>query len=156
MLRRLNILVLAALLIHVGQATAEGLAVPEGCKLADDDPLRAEVNRAMKEGTEFEERQRAALEDKVTRLGRARGWSKAQEREYLKAAIMTGINGAWAQTLSVVATFVRVCEEQTDGNQRVEAVRLFRELYLVEERQWQSIHEAVDREIAASGSGSTN
>jgi hypothetical protein len=51
--------------------------------------------------------------------------------------------------LTVGAAFIRVCEERTDGSQRAEAVRLFRELYAVEEKQWQSIHESVDKELAA-------
>ncbi|MGH8632010.1 MAG: hypothetical protein ACREU7_14780 [Burkholderiales bacterium] len=110
--------------------------------------MRVEVNRMMREGAEFEERQKAELEDKVSQLGRAKRWSKSQEAEYLKTVIVAGVNDTWAQTLSVVAAFIRVCEEQTDGNQRMEAVRLFRELYIVEEKQWRSIHDAVDVEIA--------
>lgn len=146
-----RILVLAGLLCQATLCAGGERAVPEGCKLAADDPLRAEVNRMMRDGAAFEDEQRAALVQKVSRLGQARGWSKGQEADYLKTVITAGINGTWAQTLSVVAAFIRVCEEQSDGNQRAEAVRLFRELYVVEEKQWRSIHDAVDREIAEAG-----
>ena len=40
-----------------------------GCRLAANDPLRAEVEQMMRDGAAFEERQRLALEDKVRRLG---------------------------------------------------------------------------------------
>jgi hypothetical protein len=45
---------------------------------------------------------------------------------------------------------MRVCE-QSAGNQRAEAVRLFRELYALDEKQWQSMHQRVDKEIASDG-----
>jgi hypothetical protein len=146
-----RILLLAGLLTQAGLCNAAERAVPDGCRLAADDPLRLEVNRLMREGAAFEEEQRAALLQKVSRLGQARGWSKTEEADYLKSVIAAGVSGSWAQTLSVVAAFIRVCEEKSDGNQRAEAVRLFRELYVVEEQQWRSIHDAVDRETAAAG-----
>jgi hypothetical protein len=145
-----RILALAGLLCQATLCAGGDKVVPDGCRLAADDPLRVEVNRMMREGAAFEEEQRAALVQKVSRLGQVRGWSKREEADYLKTVIAAGINGTWAQTLSVVAAFIRVCEEQNDGRQRAEAVRLFRELYVVEEKQWRSIHRAVDREIAGT------
>jgi hypothetical protein len=156
MLRNLNAVLVAAVLCHASVTLAAGQVTPEGCRLADDDPLRVEVNRMMKDGIEFEEQQKAALEDKVGRLGQARGWSKSQESDFMRKVVFAGNNESWEQTLAVVAAFVRVCEEQADGNQRAEAIRLFRELYAVEAKQWQSIHDAVDREIAATKQESEN
>lgn len=132
------------------QLSAAEHSIPAGCRLADDDPLRAEVNSAMKAGAEFESRQSAALQGKVGQLGRARGWSTAEEDVYLRKVVLVGNAESWDQTLTVAAALIRVCEEQNDGNQRAEAVRLFRELYAVEERQWRSIHESVDKELAAA------
>jgi len=142
-------LVVALLLLCVAQRVAAEETRLPGCRLAADDPLRAEVDRMMKQGDEFEQQQRMALEEKVNVLARARGWSKRNEQEYLIAVLREGAREAWDPSLVVAAAFMRVCE-QSAGNQRTEAVRLFRELYVLEERQWQSMHERVDREIAFS------
>ncbi|HWQ40354.1 MAG TPA: hypothetical protein VNM24_17380 [Burkholderiales bacterium] len=144
------VVVLLTLLFFPGIAASAEAAIAAGCRLAADDPLRAEVNRVMREGTEFELQQKAALQDKVSRLGQARGWTKAEEDAYLKKVVFVGNNESWDQTLELVAAFVRVCEEQNDGNQRAEAVRLFREMYLIEEKQWRAIHDRVDRELDAA------
>jgi hypothetical protein len=152
MLRRPGTLVLvAAALRHYATLSigAEETA-PTGCRLAADDPLRAEVNRMMKQGEEFEQQQRLALEEKVNLLARTRGWSKRDEHEYLVAVLRDGARETWDPTLAVAATFMRVCE-QSAGNQRAEAVRLFRELYVLEEKQWQSMHQRLDEEIASAG-----
>lgn len=146
--------VLFTLFFAPGISMSAETAIPAGCRLAADDPLRAEVNRVMREGTEFELRQKAALQDKVSRLGQAKGWTKAEEDAYLKKVVFVGNNESWDQTLELVAAFVRVCEEQNDGNQRAEAVRLFREMYLVEEKQWRAIHDRVDRELDAANGNS--
>jgi hypothetical protein len=140
--------IVVLLLQPFGVPVATGEGMPPGCRLEDDDPLRAEVNRMMAEGAEFELRQKAALREKVSRLGRARGWSQAEEDAYLKAVVMRGNDQAWGQTLEVAAAFMRVCQEQTDGSQRAEAVRLFRQLYDVEEKQWRWIQDSVERDIA--------
>jgi len=148
--RHLSASILAvAVVLNAHVSLAERL-IPAGCRLADDDPLRAEVNSVMKAGADFEARQRAALEDKVGLLGRSRGWSKAQEDAYLRKVVLVGNSESWDRMLTVAAAFIRVCEE-SDGNQRVEAVRLFRELYAVEASQWRSIHESVDKDLAATG-----
>jgi hypothetical protein len=152
MLRRPETLVfIAAVLLHYAAFSmgAED-AAPPGCRLTADDPLRAEVDRMMKQGAEFEHQQRLALEEKVTLLARTRGWSKRDEHEYLVAVLSDGVRETWDPTLAVAAAFMRVCE-QSAGNQRAEAVLLFRELYVLEERQWQSMHQRVDKEIASPG-----
>ena len=123
---------------------------PQGCRLAADDPLRAEVDRMMKQGEEFEQQQKLALEVKINLLARARGWNKRDEHEYLVAVLRDGVRETWDPTLAVAGAFMRVCE-QSAGNQRSEAVRLFRELYVLEEKQWHSMHQRVDKEIASAG-----
>jgi len=128
---------------------------PPGCRLAADDPLRAEVDQMMKQGEEYEQQQKMALEAKVGLLARARGWSKREEHEYLVAVMRDGVRETWDPTLAVASAFMRICE-QSAGNQRAEAVRLFRELYALDERQWQSIHQRVDREIASAGQEQKN
>ena len=152
MLRRPGTLVfIAAALLHFAALSiAAEEDAPPGCRLTADDPLRAEVNRMMKQGEEFEQQQKLALEDKVNLLARARGWSKRDEQEYLVAVLRDGVRETWDPTLVVAAAFMRVCE-QSAGNQRAEAVRLFREFYVLEEKQWQSMHQRVDKEIASAG-----
>lgn len=152
MLRRPGTLVfIAAALLHCPALAigAEEIA-PSGCRLAADDPLRAEVDRMMKQGEEFEQQQKLALEEKVNLLARARGWSKRDEHEYLVAVLRDGVRETWDSSLAVAGAFMRVCE-QSAGNQRAEAVRLFRELYVLDEKQWQSMHQRVDKEIASAG-----
>jgi len=143
------LLIIAAALLHCTTLSigAEEIA-PTGCRLAADDPLRAEVNRMMRQGEAFEQQQKLALEEKVNLLARARGWSKRDEHEYLVAVLRGGVRETWDPTLAVAATFMRICA-QSAGNQRAEAVRLFRELYVLEEKQWQSMHQKVDKEIAS-------
>lgn len=151
MLRPRTLVLIAAALLHCAAlplAAEEGF--PSGCRLSADDPLRAEVDRMMKQGEEFEQQQKLALEEKVNLLARARGWSKRDEHEYLVAVLRAGIRETWDPTLAVAATFMRICE-QSAGNQRAEAVRVFREFYVLEEKQWQSMHQRVDREIAEAG-----
>lgn len=151
MLRRPETLALiAAALLHYAAFSigAEEIA-SQGCRLAADDPLRAEVDRMMNQGAAFEQQQRLALEQKVNLLARARGWSKTDEHEYLVSVLRGGVRETWDPTLAVAAAFMRVCE-QSAGNQRTEAVRLFRELYVLEEKQWQSMHQKVDKEIASA------
>ena len=148
--RLLYAFILAVAVVSSTQISVAEEPIPAGCKLADDDPLRAEVNSVMQAGADFEAQQRATLEDKVTLLARARGWNKAEEDAYLRRAVLVGNNESWDRMLTVAAAFIRVCEEQNDGNQRAEAVRLFRELYAVEEKQWRSIHESVDKDLAAA------
>jgi hypothetical protein len=153
MLRRPGTLVLVAVaLFHYAALSiaAEEETAPPGCRLAADDPLRAEVNRMMKQGEEFEQQQKLALEEKVNLLAQARGWNKRDEHEYLVAVLRDGVRETWDPTLVVAAAFMRVCE-QSAGNQRAEAVRLFREFYVLEEKQWQSMHQRVDKEIASAG-----
>jgi hypothetical protein len=152
MLRRPEALVfIAAALLHYAAPSigAEEIS-PQGCRLAAVDPLRTEVDRMMKRGEEFEQQQRLALEEKVNLLARARGWSKRDEHEYLVAVLRGGVRETWDPTLAVAAAFMRVCE-QSAGNQRAEAVLLFREFYVLEEKQWQSMHQRVDEEIASAG-----
>ena len=152
MLGRPGMLVfIAAALLHCAAFSfgAEEIA-PPGCRLAADDPLRVEVDRMMKHGEEFEHQQRLALEEKVNLLARTRGWSKRDEHEYLVAVMRDGVQETWNPTLAVAAAFMRVCE-QSAGNQRAEAVLLFREFYVLEEKQWQSMHQRVDEEIASAG-----
>jgi hypothetical protein len=152
MLHRPGMMVfIAAALLHCATLSigAEEIA-PPGCRLATDDPLRTEVDRMMKRGEEFEQQQRLALEEKVNLLARARGWSKRDEHEYLVAVMREGIQETWNPTLAVAAAFMRICE-QSAGNQRAEAVHLFREFYVLEEKQWQSMHQRVDKEIASAG-----
>jgi hypothetical protein len=152
MLRRPGTLVfIAAALLHYATLSigAEETA-PPGCRLAADDPLRAEVDRMMKQGDEFEQQQKVALEEKVGLLARARGWSKRDEHEYLVAVLREGVRETWNPTLAVAAALMRICEVSA-GNQRAEAVRLFREFYVLEEKQWQSMHQRVDKEIASAG-----
>jgi|SRR5882762_1403368 len=152
MLRRPGTLVFiaAALLHYAALSIGAEENSPPGCRLTADDPLRADVDRMMKQGEEFEQQQRLALEEKVNLLARARGWSKRDEHEYLVDVLRDGVRETWDPTLAVAATFMRVCE-QSAGNQRTEAVRLFRELYVLEEKQWQSMHQRVDKEIASAG-----
>ena len=140
----------AALLQYAAFSIGAEDISPSGCRLAADDPLRAEVDRMMKQGEEFEQQQKLALEEKVGLLARARGWSKRAEHEYLVAVMRDGVRETWDPTLAVAGAFMRVCE-QSAGNQRAEAVRLFRELYVLDEKQWQSMHQRVDKEIASAG-----
>jgi hypothetical protein len=105
----------------------------------------------MQEGAAFEERQRLALEEKVHLLGRSRGWTKSDEDAYLQRLLTAAVSGRWDQTLAVAAAFIQVCEEQSDGNQRADAVQLFREFYVVEERQWREMHEQIDRDLIEAG-----
>jgi|SRR6185503_5800212 len=146
-----TLVLLTAVMLHcaVLSIAAEG-ATPDGCRLAADDPLRAEVDRMMKQGEEFEQQQKLALEEKVNLLARARGWSKREEHEHLVAVLRAGVEENWNPTLVVAATFMKICE-QSAGNQRAEAVRLFREFYVLEQKQWQSMHQRVDKEIAEAG-----
>jgi hypothetical protein len=151
MFRRGTLVFIAAALLHYATLSigAEEIT-PPGCRLAADDPLRAEVDRMMKQGAEFEKQQRLALEEKANLLARARDWSKRDEHEYLVAVMRDGFRENWDPTLAVAAAFMKVCE-QSAGNQRVEAVRLFRELYVLEAKQWQSMHKKVDEEMASAG-----
>jgi len=151
MLRRPGTLafIATALLHYAALSIGAEEVTPPGCRLATDDPLRAEVDRMMKQGEEFEQQQRLALEEKVNLLARNKGWSKRDEHEYLVAVLRNGVREAWDPTLVVAAAFMRVCE-QSAGNQRAEAVRLFRELYVLEEKQWQSMRQRVDKEIASA------
>lgn len=142
---------IAATLLYCGvHGSAAEENTPDGCRLAADDPLRAEVDQLMKQGEAFEQQQKLALEEKVNLLARTRGWSKRDEHEYLVAVMRDGVQENWNPTLVVAATFIKICE-QSAGNQRAEAVRVFREFYVLEEKQWQSMHQRVDREIAAGG-----
>lgn len=141
---------LVLLLQPFGVAVAAAEGMPPGCRLGDDDPLRADVNQMMTEGAQFELRQKAALREKVSRLGRARGWSQTEEDAYLRTVVMRGNDQAWGKTLEVAAAFMQVCQEQADGSQRAEAVRLFRQLYGVEEQQWRLIQQSVERDISAA------
>lgn len=152
MLRRAGGLafIAAALLQYAALSIGAEEIAPPGCRLTADDPLRAEVDRMMKQGEEFEQQQKLALEEKVNLLARTRGWTKRDEHEYLVAVMRDGAQETWDPTLVVAAAFMRVCE-QSAGNQRAEAVRLFRELYVLEEKQWQSMHQRVDKEIASAG-----
>jgi len=143
------VLVAAALLHYAATSIGAEEITPAGCRLAADDPLRADVNRMMKQGEEFEQQQKLALEEKVNLLARARGWNKRDEHEYLVTVLRGGVRETWDPTLVVAATFMRICE-QSAGNQRAEAVRLFRELYVLEEKQWQSMHQRVDKAIASA------
>ena len=140
---------IAAALLHYAAPSigVEEISLP-GCRLAADDPLRAEVDRMMKQGEDFEQQQKLVLEEKVTRLARARGWTKRDEHEYLVAVLRDGVRETWDPTLAIAAAFMRVCEKSA-GDQRAEAVRLFRELYVLDENQWQLMHQRVDKEIAA-------
>ena len=149
--RTATLVVIAAVLLHCAVLSiAAEEATTDGCRLSADDPLRAEVDRMMKQGEAFEQQQKLALEEKVNLLAQARGWSKRDEHEYLVAVMRDGVEGNWNPNLVVAATFMRVCE-QSAGNQRAEAVRLFREFYVLEENQWRSMHQRVDREIAEAG-----
>ncbi len=153
MLRGLGMMVfIAAALLHYAAFSmgAEEETAPPGCRLTTDDPLRAEVERMMKQGEEFEQQQRVALEEKVNLLAQTRGWNKRDEHEYLVAVMRDGVRETWDPTLAVAAAFMRICE-QSAGNQRAEAVRLFREFYVLEEKQWQSMHQRVDKEIVSAG-----
>ena len=151
MLRSVTLVLVAAALLHCAAfSIGDEEVAPAGCRLAADDPLRAEVNRMMRQGEEFERQQKLALEAKVNLLAQARGWSKRDEHEYLVAVLRGGVRETWDPTLAVAATFMRTCA-QSAGNQREEAVRLFRELYVLEEKQWQSMHQKVDKEIASDG-----
>ena len=148
MLDRAAILILiAAALLHCAVYSFAAEDTSDGCRLAADDPLRAEVDRLMKQGEVFEQQQKLALEAKVNLLARTRGWTKRDEHEYLVAVMRDGIQENLNPTLVVAATFMKICE-QSAGNQREEAVRLFRELYVLDERRWQSMHQRVDKEIA--------
>ncbi len=142
---------IAAALLHYAALSigAEEIS-PQGCRLATDDPLRVEVDRLMKQGEEFEQQQKLALEEKVNLLARAKGWSKRDEHEYLVAVLRAGVRETWDPTLAVAAAFMGICERSA-GNQRAEAVRVFREFYVLEEKQWQSMHQRVDKEIASAG-----
>jgi hypothetical protein len=140
--------VLSLLLCALAPAFAAERNLTPGCRLAANDPLRAEIDQMMREGAAYEEQQRLTLEEKVRQLGRTRGWTKAEEDHYLQRLVAGGINASFDQTLAVAAAFIQICEEQTDGYQRSDAVRLFREFYVVEERQWQSLHQLIDSEIA--------
>ena len=146
---RLRVVAVVSLLLCALPAAfaAERNPTP-GCRLAANDPLRAEIDQMMRAGAAYEEQQRLLLEDKVRQLGRTRGWTRAEEDHYLQRMVAGGINASWDQTLAVAAAFIQICEEQTDGYQRSAAVRLFREFYVVEERQWQSLHQMIDREMA--------
>jgi hypothetical protein len=152
MLRRPGTLVFiaAALIYYAALSIGAEEISPQGCRLTADDPLRAEVDRMMKQGEEFEQQQKLALEEKVNLLARARGWNKRDEHEYLVAVLRDGVRETWDPSVAVAAAFMRVCE-QSAGNQREEAVRLFRELYVLDEKQWQSMHQRVDDEIASDG-----
>ncbi|MGQ0577936.1 MAG: hypothetical protein ACT4PQ_03385 [Betaproteobacteria bacterium] len=140
----------AALLYGAALSIAAEEHAPPGCRLAADDPLRAEVDQMMKQGEEYEQQQKKALEEKVGLLARARGWNKKDEHEYMVAVMRDGVRETWNPTLAVASAFMRICE-QSAGNQRAEAVRLFRELYALDERQWQLIHQRVDWEITSAG-----
>lgn len=151
---RLGAIAAISLLLHgLPAAVAAERNLTPGCRLAANDPLRAEIDQMMRAGAAYEEEQRLSLEEKVRALGRARGWSKVEEDRYLHQLVADGINATWDQTLAVAAAFIQICEEQTDGHQRSDAVRLFREFYVVEERQWRDLHETIDREIAGTGQG---
>lgn len=145
-----SVLIAVALLHCAVLSIAMAEDTPDGCRLAADDPLRAEVDQMMKQGEEYEQQQKLALEVKVGLLARARGWNKREEHEYMVAVMRDGVRETWNPTLAVAAAFVKICEKSA-GNQREEAVRLFRELYALDEKQWQLIHQRVDREIASSG-----
>ena len=156
MLRLGTLVLIAAALVHYAALSiADEEDPPPGCRLAADDPLRAEVDQMMKQGEEYEQQQKLALEEKVGLLARARGWNKRDEHEYMVAVMRDGVRETWNPTLAVASAFMRICE-QSAGNQRAEAVRLFRELYALDERQWQSIHQLVDREIAEGGQAPKN
>ena len=156
MLRSVTLVLVAAALLHCAAfSIGDEEVAPPGCRLAADDPLRAEVDQMMKQGEEYEQQQKRALEEKVGLLARARGWSKREKHEYLVAVIRDGVRETWNPTLAVASAFMRICERSA-GNQRAEAVRLFRELYVLDERQWQSIHQRVDREIASVGQEQKN
>jgi len=147
---RMLVFVAAALLHYAAFSIGDEKVEPAGCRLAADDPLRAEVDQMMKQGEEYEQQQKLALEEKVGLLARARGWNKRDEHEYIVTVMRDGVRETWNPTLAVASAFMRICE-QSAGNQRAEAVRLFRELYALDERQWQLIHQQVDREIASAG-----
>ena len=150
MLRLGTLVLIAAALVHYAALSiADGEDPPPGCRLAADDPLRAEVDQMMKQGEEYEQQQKRALEEKVGLLARARGWNKRDEHEYMVTVMRDGVRETWNPTLAVASAFMKICE-QSAGNQRAEAVRLFRELYVLDEMQWQSIHQRVDREIASA------
>ena len=150
MLRSVTLVLVAAALLHCAALSiADEEDPPPGCRLAADDPLRAEVDQMMKQGEEYEQQQKKALEDKIGLLARARGWNKRDEHEYMVAVMRDGVRETWNPTLAVASAFMKICE-QSAGNQRAEAVRLFRELYVLDEMQWQSIHQRVDKEIAAA------
>ena len=151
MLRSVTLVLVAAALLHCAALSiADEKDPPPGCRLAADDPLRAEVDQMMKQGEEYEQQQKKALEDKIGLLARARGWNKRDEHEYMVAVMRDGVRETWNPTLAVASAFMKICE-QSAGNQRAEAVRLFRELYVLEEKQWQSMHQKVDKEIASDG-----
>src|SRR5258708_10514976 len=139
------VLVAAALLHYATLSIGSEETAPPGCRLTADDPLRTEVDRMMKRGEEFEQQQRLALEEKVNLLARTRGWSKRDEHEYLVAVLRDGVRETWDPTLAVAAAFMRVCE-QSAGNQRSEAVRLFREFYVLQETQWRWMHHRCDKD----------
>ena len=156
MLRSATMVLVAAALLHCADLSiADEEDPPPGCRLAADDPLRAEVDQMMKQGEEYEQQQKLALEEKVGLLARTRGWNKRDEHEYMVAVMRDGVRETWNSTLAVASAFMRICE-QSAGNQRAEAVRLFRELYVLDEMQWQSIHQRVDREIASAGQEQKN
>ena len=156
MLRSATLVLVAAALLHCAALSiADEEGPPTGCRLAADDPLRAEVDQMMKQGEEYEQQQKLALEEKVGLLARTRGWNKRDEHEYMVAVMRDGVRETWNPTLAVASAFMRICE-QSAGNQRAEAVRLFRELYVLDEMQWQSIHQRVDREIASVGQEQKN
>lgn len=140
--------VVSLLLYGLSAAFAAERNLIPGCRLAANDPLRVEIDQMMREGAAYEEQQRLSLEKKVRELGRARGWTRVEEDRYFQRLVADGINASWDQTLAVAAAFIQICEEQTDGYQRSDAVRLFREFYVVEEHQWRGLHEKIDGEIA--------
>jgi hypothetical protein len=142
-------ILLGTLVGPAGLALAEDQPDPDGCRLSQDDPLRGEVNRLMREGDELEREQLSALQGKVLQLGQALGWSKGQEDQYLNDIVIAGLQESWTPTLDLVAQFIAVCEGGSDGMQRRKAVDLFRALYLVQAKQWYELHARIDREIAA-------
>ena len=149
--RQTTLVLIATALLHCAVLSiAAEKNTPDGCRLAADDPLRAEVDQMMKQGEEFEQQQKLALEEKVGLLAQARGWTKRDEHEYLVTVLREGVQENWNPTLVVAATFMNICE-QSAGNQRAEAVRVFREFYVLEQKQWLSMHQRVDKDIAEAG-----
>lgn len=149
--RPARLLALALALFSLAAAAGPDDAVPAGCRLEAGHPLRLEVEQLIAQGAAFTAQQRELLQDKVARLGQAKGWSSADQDAYFREVVLTGNEQSWQRTLEIAAAFVSLCQSQTEEDPRAEAVRTFREFYAVERAQWRAIHDRVDRDLAEAG-----